>query len=265
MNSKNVFSKCARLSSLFVIMLFGLTTNQGYADVVVDETFSGSGGFAASGGATGFENPGWSNIGNVGTFTTNGFGEQVYSVTSPSGTQYAGVYRFFGPSPDPMLIEAEFSNPQFGASGLIGLQVTDSPDSVTFFIKNQGSGYSTSFGASVGGDLQFPPPLDLGSNLDHFTVRALIQDDIVNGGTLFDFWIDVNESGQFQHVGTIDGSFYTSGYTATRNVFAGAVSFAGPTSVDIDRLTISTIPEPATYSLIAIGLVATAFRRKRYC
>lgn len=265
MYTKNAVLNCARLSCMFVFTLLVLNNNQLSADVVVDETFSGSGGFTASGGATGFENPGWANIGNVGTFTTNGFGEQVYSVTSPSGTQYAGVYRLFGPSTDPMLIEAEFSNPQFGTSGLIGLQVTDSPDSVTFFIKNQGNEFSTSFGASVGGDLQFPPAIDLGNSLDHFTVRALIQDDIVNGGTLFDFWIDVNESGRFKHVGTIDGSFYTSGYTATRNVFAGAVSFSGPTSVDIDRLTISTIPEPATFSLLAIGFIATAIRRKRSC
>lgn len=106
--------------------------------------------------------------------------------------------------------------------------------------------------------------MNLGSNVDQFTIRALIQDDTINGGTMFDFWIDINESGNFQHVGTIDGTFYTSGYTSGRNIFLGTYSFSGTTSVELDRLTISSIPEPATFALFgfaAIGLVSTRRRQ----
>ena len=233
------------------------------ADVLIDETFSGGGTFNASGGASGFENPGWFNQGNVGTFNTNGFGEQVYSVSSPTNFQYDGVSRAFGPSSDPIEIVAEFSNAQISNVGLMGLQVTDSPDYVTFFIKKSGANFATSFVGHANNQDYFHGDLNLGSNLDHFTVRALIQDDLVNGGTMFDFWIDVNESGNFQHVGSIDGTFYTSGYTSGRNVFAGSYSFSGTASVDIDRLTISSIPEPATFSILALGLVGMAMRRKR--
>lgn len=143
MNASKVFSRLP-YSNIFCVMLavFAIQ-NPATADVLVNETFSGGGAYSAAGGASGFENPDWFNSGNVGSFTTNGFGEQVYSVASPTSFQYDGVQRLIGP--DPVEITAEFSNPQISALGLIGMQLTDTPDNVTFFIKKNGANFETSF------------------------------------------------------------------------------------------------------------------------
>ena len=261
MNASKLISRLPRLNSLCVLLVVFVMQNAANADVLVNETFSGGGVYSAAGGASGFENPDWFNSGNVGSFTTNGFGEQVYSVSSPANNQYDGIQRLIGP--EPVEIIAEFSNPQITGLGLIGMQLTDTPDNVTFFIKNNGGNLETSFTGTANGNNFFPGDMDLGSNVDQFTIRALVQDDTVNGGTMFDFWIDVNESGNFQHVGTIDGTFYTSGHTPGRNIFLGTYAFTGTSSVEIDRLTISSIPEPATFSIFGVAAVGLALSRRR--
>jgi hypothetical protein len=245
-----------------IAVLFSANLSDARADVFA-ETFSGAGPYSSSSGVPGFENTGWATSGNFGSFiTNNNFGEQVYSISADPGDGLSGVFRTLGTGEFEII--AEFSNLQLDQISTFGVQIADSPNVVGFNVIEQSSGeFTTSFAATVGGQNYFPGNISLGNNVEQLTFRILAQEDTVNGGSMFDFWIDVNESGVYQHVGSIDGTIYSIAPSEFRTVFLGGFPFSGDFYGEIDNLSISSVPEPATFSMVAIGLIGIAIRRRR--
>lgn len=252
---------------IFVSGFVGFFNSHASADVIFSESFSGTGPYTANGGSSGFENPGWSAFGNDGTFTTNSLGEQVYAITSQNAPAMDGVYRLVGP--DAMEVVAEFSNVQFGSPGFakVGVQLTDIAGSflVEFDIFNDNDGkYVATLAALADGQSYFPAELDLGTSVDQITMRAIAQPDLISGGSRFDYWVDVNESGHFQYVGFLDGSIYTENASPIRTMFIGNFPVSKTVYSELDQLSISSIPEPTTAVLLTIVAMGMAIGTRRH-
>ncbi len=246
------------------ILANDLTPVAGAWDTSLDETFSGSGTYAANNGMPGFEIPDWNIAGNGGAFATNGFGEDVFHVES-NGTGQNGLFRLLGT--EAFSVTAEFSNPDLGIFSAAGINVADSPDVVGLSVLHSGSQFNASFAATVDGSFIGIANMGLGAAVDHFTLLLEYEPDQLNGGGLFNGYIDVNQSGSFTLVGTIDGTQYSSEASLTRTLFAGTSAFENQASVDLDRITISgsAVPEPTSATILVGSLLASLMRRRTRC
>ena len=246
---------------LLILITTMMVANQSEADIVLVETFNGSGSHAA-GNVPGFDNDDWVAAGVPGAFTTNSFGEQVLRVENAQADPLNGVFRVIGTQP--YEIVAEFSNPSADDYSAFGMTISDYPNTISFNVFKQSNGSFTAlFGADENGNSYLSEHFSLGTSLDRFTLKTTYLPDLANGGGLFNFWIDTEESGNYMYLGRIDGTQYSINATSGRTVFLGTRGIFSDASLDIDHLTISSIPEPATIGLIAFACVGMAMRRKR--
>ncbi|MDP7179287.1 MAG: hypothetical protein QF749_13465 [Verrucomicrobiota bacterium] len=231
----------------------------------INETFSGAGGNTAAGGATGFDEPGWTDLGDgVGTFLTNGFSEQVYSLAiddqSGSGLR-AGVVRTLGIGG--FVAELELSNvggsAPFAGAGLV---VSDSPgvedNAVAVFVQNQSGDTVINFFENANSTLPGGVgSANLGAGVDRVTLRLTFTPKGNNG--IFAAFAQANESGPFVSVGSTDFDGVTP-INPNRTVATVVSAFSVEASAEFDRLTI--IPEPATLALAFCGGLMLVRRRR---
>ncbi len=92
---------CFAITNLLLIAAWN-TGGAIHADLV--ESFPGSGPFAAVGGPSGFDNPGWVVLGTPGSFVANSFGELVYQMGTASVGQDS-LNRFGGQTAFSSLLE----------------------------------------------------------------------------------------------------------------------------------------------------------------
>ncbi len=260
-----------QLQFLVIPVLLMIGASSAASGQILDETLSGSGSFQSNAGRPGFDNFGWFETGTVSGFSTNSFGEGVFGASvdgSSSGS--SGLFRTIGDQSFSTVVE--FSNPVLSSGGLSNVQInvadrinSNTPaDLVAIFVNRNGSEYRAWFSSYVNEESNYHNIVSLGNSLDRVTLRLDYVEDLVNGGGIFNAYYDVDESGSFTHLGSIDGTVYSTEATSNRTAFIGNVGdFGHAGSVEIDRFTINAVPEPSTLALFPIAIMGFASRIRR--
>lgn len=244
-----------RLFTLCLLAAITTTANRAEAVNVFTETFDGQ-----------FDNT-WTTIGDGGTFTTNGFSENVLAVSSSSaGADQDGISRVLGDGPFQALVE--ISNPSLGSTlASAVMRITDNGGDDTVYIGLQGAsggGIDLSFGYGIGAPILptvvgFVP---LGGVTNMLTLKLIHEPDTINGGGIFSAFYDIDESGTFLSLGSIDGTDYTTDGAASRKLLLTTQVFGSTADMELDYAQV--VPEPASIWLAALGaLMLTAMGWKR--
>ena len=198
-----------------------------------------------------FDVSGWNFQGTSGTFLTNGFGEEVFELTNTTAPQDV-IFRLVGDGDFEWV--TEISNPRV-SSGRVQLRVVDDggQDFLALSVDSGGGGTLDAELLHVldGTTQPVTGTVNLGSNVDMVTLRVLHQGATAGLGGTYTAEVDVNESGVFQTIGSINEPTFAA--TNSRNINLAVFNGAG---AQFDFTSIQTpIPEPTTSALIPIGAV----------
>lgn len=256
------FAKTAFHCTVMITGLLLFHSGSVDADIILTETFNGTGAEEASNDMPGFDNKDWIAVGDLGTFASNGFGEQVLSVSNPQAVPRDGLFRIIGDQP--FEIVAQFSNPQAEQLSSFGITIADFPNVVSLNVFKQQNGIFTSqFGVNENGNSYLGEHYSLGTSLERFTLKTTYSPDSIHGGGIFNFWIETEESGDFTYLGSIDGLIYSTDATFGRTLFLGTTGILSDSSVEIDHLTVSSIPEPTACLLMTFLAGVSCLKRNR--
>ena len=238
--------------------LLCLVFNTGPLQADLVETFSGTGSFSASGGPIGFENPGWANLGAPGQFQSNSFGEQVYELSGNGGLN--SLNRLVGNTA--FSSRLEISNPNFSGGGAgARFGVVDGTNNSLFAFLLTGNGETfAGIAAEVDGSVSNQSLINLGSSVQRATFFLEFAPDLINGGGIFEAFVEVNEAGLLQSVGAVDGLVYTANAGSGRNL---SLNVFGNSTVEFDHLTFNSVPEPASVAVLCLSGVALILSRRR--
>jgi hypothetical protein len=241
---------------ILILLTVVLTTAQG--DEII-ENFSGTGPYTANGGPAGFDADGWFRTGNAGSFSTNGFGESVYNVVSNSSSssfEQDGLVRTVGDIDFNSVFE--FSNPVIAnifSSISIGIFDVGLGSMSVLNLQKNGSTFTSNLFYDSGSGSQHVGSFSTSQTVEQATLYFNSSADLINGGCNIDAYVEFNESGMLNLVGSIDGTEYTNNASASRTIYVLAnSSFGGSVAAGFDRFTIN-VPEPTLLiPLLAIGI-----------
>lgn len=235
---------------------------------VTTEDFSGSGPYTVSGGPSGFDADGWSLVGTSGSFFTNGFGETVYGVSSNAGSNpfaQDGLVRTVGDIDFDALFE--FSNPSFGSSGTVTLGMADFTAGAGIQLVYQESGSTSSVNMFVndGSGFEILGSAAFTGIADRTTLYLDFRSELSPGGNLFEAYVEFDESGILQQIGTIGTADYGLSATSSRTLFVSTAAFqgGGTTTAQFDRFEVTAVPEPSSAWIVAAAACGFGVRRRR--
>ncbi len=255
------------LIRIFGFVFLAMAATQCYSDAIVGEHFSGTGPYSDStSGLTGFDADGWSSVGNVGSFSTNGFGESVYGVSSASGglPSQDGLVRVIGDTD--FRAKFEFSNFNLSTNtSSVSLNTFDftSNGKATVSIQRTSTGYRTTMFYDAGAGFEVAGSLTTQDVVSRATLYLDYSPDLINGGSLYSSYIEYNESGIKHLVGSVDGTLYGFTADANRTMYVAASTFnGGQAYAEFDLLAVS-VPEPSSGLFLTGVLALQAIRRRR--
>ncbi|MEZ6095289.1 MAG: PEP-CTERM sorting domain-containing protein [Pirellulaceae bacterium] len=240
------------------------------ADLV--ETFSGTGPYSTTNtGLSGFENPGWAQLGNAGAFSTNSSGDQVFAINTPPQTGEDGFRRNVGTTAFSSVLEVvnldfDSGGSSYGAG--VGLFASENVNGTGVYgsagigIYELNGEYSAKMGYAIGNDFYFPFQQNLGTSVPRIELFLDYAPDSINGGGIFSTYYELNHSGNRIHLGTIDGTMYTNSAEANREFFMNSYGAQGGYS-EFNRFEITAVPEPPTLMGVALGCLAAVLVRRK--
>lgn len=250
--------------------LASLLSNIAVADVTT-ENFSGSGPYTASGGGpSGFDADGWTLVGTSGNFFTNGFGETVYEVSSNAGSNpftQDGLVRTVGNID--FDASFEFSNPSMGSLGSVTLGLADFTAGAGIQLAYQETGSLSSVNLFVndgsGGGFSILGSAAHTGIASRTTLYLDFRSDLSPAGNLFEAYVEFDESGILQQIGTIGTADYGLSATANRTLFVSTAAFqgGGTTTAQFDRFQVTAVPEPGSAWVVATIASGFVTRRRR--
>jgi hypothetical protein len=259
-------SKANILPILGFVILIGFTfSDHSIGDVVsFDETFSGTGGT--------FDELGWLVTGQ-GHFETNGSGDQVYVLQSANGTDYDNIHRTVGAGS--FRSEYKLVNPLgflgFSSFGLLVQDVDGGPggeDVVRLFLaeapSQPGSLRAIFSSLTIGNTSITAGELILGNSVTELAFRLDYEMNLLGTG-IFSASVDVNNSGNFQSLGSIDQNIYGVQASLDRALIMELSPFGSIPRIELDRASLTSVPEPLGLPVFALGIGLVMKRRLRSC